>query len=71
MCGQIAQRNSNLILLWQKKIVPPLKRVPGYPLCPVVGSSAPGPRLSPDSLQQKSVSADHSRIAPARIRIIN
>lgn len=54
-----------------KKFVPPLKRVPGYPLFPGVGSSAPGPRLSPDSLQQKSVSADHSRIAPARIRIMN
>lgn len=54
-----------------KKFVPPLKRVPGYPLFPGVGSSAPGPRLSPDSLQQKSVSADHSQIAPARIRIMN
>lgn len=42
----------------------PLEPVPGSPLCLGVGSSAAGPRLSPGSLQQRSVSAGHSLIAP-------
>lgn len=44
--------------------VSPLEAVPGPPLCLGVGSSAAGPRLSPGSLQQRSLSAGHSQIAP-------
>lgn len=46
------------------KDVSPLEPVPGSPLCLGVGSSAAGPRPSPGSLQQRSVSAAHSLIAP-------
>lgn len=50
--------------------VAPLQPVPGSPLCLGVGSSAAGPRLSPGSLQQRSVSAGHSPIAPTWARKI-
>lgn len=42
----------------------PLEPVPGSPLGLEAVSSAAGPRLSPASLQRRSVSAGHSRIAP-------
>lgn len=49
----------------ERRDVSPLEPVPGSPLSLGVGSSAAGPRLSPGSLQQRSVSAGHSLIAPA------
>lgn len=45
----------------------PLEPVPGSPLCPGDGSSAAGPRLSPGSLRQWSVSAGHNLISPTWI----
>lgn len=64
---RLINRRMERMMGWQQaemSDVSPLEPVPGSPLCLGVGSSAAGPRLSPGSLQRRSVSAGHSPIAP-------